>query len=43
MGEGRERQTCSKAERHRGNETVVWLTSGRDCGGDIVRDDAERR
>lgn len=43
MGEGRERQTCSKAERHRGNETVVWLTGGRNCGGDTVRDDAERR
>lgn len=43
MGEGRERQTCSKAERQRGNETVAWLTGGRNDGGDTVRDEAERR
>lgn len=24
MGEGRERQTCSKTERQRGNEAGVW-------------------
>lgn len=37
MGEGRERQACSKAERQRGSWMVA--TTVKKCGGDRAGDD----
>lgn len=42
MGEGRERQACSKAKRQRGNETARWLPATSKKCGDRVRDDGWR-
>lgn len=43
MGEGRERQACSKAEKAEWEWSYREATAGRDRGGDMVRDGGRRR